>query len=194
MRKSQNTDKQVVIDILYNSFVGIKIPNSINFVVKQDQKRDKRIRYLMEYMFNIAFSFGEIFISDNENGCILIVHPHKKRTSLNTLCWDFKLVFKTIGLENVFRVLKRERQLKKQHLNEPHIHPMIIGVKKEFQGRGVGPRLIQEVMSYHKNNKLSCIIETTTRSNLKLYEKFGFRVTKETSDLNYPLFYLRKDF
>lgn len=69
-----------------------------------------------------------------------------------------------------------------------------MGVCKEHQGKGTGVRLIKEVFAYYKDNKLPCFIETTTESNLKLYKKFGFKIVKESYDLNYPLFFLRKDF
>lgn len=192
MRLATNKDKDIVIDILHSAFVDIKIANSINFVVKQDKKRSNRLRYLMEYMFNLCFKFGEIFLSDNNKGCILLMFPHRKRVSLETILWDIKLAFKTVGLENVVKVLKRESQLKKHHLKEPHIHPLIMGVRKEYQGTGVGPRLIVELLKHYDNNELPVVIETTTDSNLKLYKKFGFKIFKETNDLDYPLIFLQK--
>ena len=67
-------------------------------------------------------------------------------------------------------------------------------VTKEHHGKGIGVRLIKEVFNFYKDNKLPCILETTIASNLKLYEKFGFKIVKESYNLNYPLFFLRKDF
>lgn len=194
MLKATIKDKELITEILYQAFVDITIPNSINFVVKQDIKRKQRLRFLMEYLFLTTIEFGDVFISDNKKACVLITYPHLQKTTIKNIVLKIKLALKTIGLTNVFEVLKREQQLSKQHIKTPHIHPIIMGVTKKHQGKGTGVRLIKEVFNFYKDNKLPCILETTTASNLKLYKKFGFKIVKESNDLNYPLFFLRKDF
>ena len=194
MRIATQKDKNLTAQILHSSFINVTIANSINFVVKQDKKRSRRLLFLAEYMFYIAYTFGEVYISDNENACLLIVYPHNKRITYKTIWWDIQLAIKTIGISNIPKILRRENQLKKHHISEPHIHPLVLGVSQEMQGKGIGPRLIKEVFEYHKHNTLPCIIETTTKSNLKLYKRFGFTVFKETHEFNYPLYFLRKNF
>ncbi|KAB1158706.1 GNAT family N-acetyltransferase [Tenacibaculum aiptasiae] len=194
MIKASFSDKELVTDILYSAFVNIKKDNSISFVVKQDSKRNKRLRFLMEYLFLTSFEFGEVFISDNKKACLLINYPHLQKTTLKNSYWKLLLIIKTIGIFNVFKILKRERELNKNHIKTPHIHPIITGVLNEHQQKGIGVRLIKEVLLHFKNNQLPCIIETTTKENLKLYKKFGFKIVRETHSLNYPLFFLRKDF
>ncbi|WP_299108694.1 GNAT family N-acetyltransferase [uncultured Tenacibaculum sp.] len=194
MIKASIKEKELVVDILYNAFVDINFPNSINFVVKQDIHRNKRLRFLMEYLFLKTINSGEIYISNNKKACILLHYPHKEKVTFKSILRDFKLAYKTIGLIRVYKVLKREHQLKKHHLKQDHIHPLIMGVQKDYQGKGAGVRLIYEVFNKHSTNKLPCILETTTKSNLKLYKKFGFYIFSETIDLGYPLYFLRKDF
>ncbi len=76
MRKATLKDKELITEILHQAFVDITIPNSINFIVKQDEKREKRLRFLMEYLFLTTIELGEVFISDNKKACILISYPH----------------------------------------------------------------------------------------------------------------------
>lgn len=194
MIKASYSDKELVTDILYKAFTNIKKDNSITFIVKQDAKKNKRLRFLMEYLFLTSFEFGEVFISNNKKACLLIKFPHLQKNTLKNSYWKLLLIIKTIGFINVLKVLKRERELNKHHIKTPHIHPIIMGVSNEYQNRGIGVRLIKEVLMHFKNNKLPCIIETTTEENLKLYKKFGFKIVRETHSLNYPLFFLRKDF
>lgn len=66
MRKAAIKDNELITEILYQAFVDISIPNSINFVVKQDLKRKQRLRFLMEYLFLTTFEFGDVFIADNK--------------------------------------------------------------------------------------------------------------------------------
>mgnify|MGYP000126705508 CR=1 FL=1 len=194
MIKASFTDKELVTDILYKAFVTIEIDNSISFVVKQDAKKNKRLRFLMEYLFLTSFEFGEVFITNNKKACLLINYPHLQKATFKNCYWKLLLIFKTIGFNNVLKVLKRERELNKHSISTPHIHPIIMGVSKEYQNKGIGVRLIKEVILHFKNNKLPCIIETTSKENLRLYKKFGFKIVRETHSLNYPLFFLRKDF
>jgi len=49
MIKASFEDKKTIVNLLLSTFIELKFPNSINFVVKQDQKRSIRLQYLMEY-------------------------------------------------------------------------------------------------------------------------------------------------
>ena len=63
MRKANNEDKPLVIDILTQSFESNQ---SVNYVVQQDGKRINRIRALMDYSFEVCKLFGDVFISDDK--------------------------------------------------------------------------------------------------------------------------------
>lgn len=90
MRKGIFQDKLLVVDILSKAF---DTNRSVNYVVRQDQNRQKRIRRLMSYSFNVCRAFGEVWISDDDQACALILHPDKKKTSLGSILWDIKLAF-----------------------------------------------------------------------------------------------------
>ena len=81
-------DKTHVIQILSKSFSDNK---SVHYVVKQDQKNDARIKSLMEYSFDICHAFCEVWISNNDEACVLLLFPDKKWTSIRTILWDVKL-------------------------------------------------------------------------------------------------------
>ncbi len=59
MRATLN-DKELVADILTRSFVDNK---SVNYIIKQDEKKEQRLKRLMEYSFDICNLFGDVFIS-----------------------------------------------------------------------------------------------------------------------------------
>ncbi len=76
MIRANYKDKDIVINILARSFNDNK---SANYIVKQDGEREQRLKKVMEYSFNVCFSFGEVFLSDDKKGCALILLPEKKR-------------------------------------------------------------------------------------------------------------------
>jgi hypothetical protein len=91
MRKAGISDKSIILDILTRPFDDNK---SVNYVVKQDQNRVDRITKLMDYSFNVCNEFGEVWISDDQQACALILFPDKKRSSFivkvsNTLIGSF---------------------------------------------------------------------------------------------------------
>ncbi len=184
---------RLAASVLYSAFKDSKADNSINYVVKQDGKREKRLFFLMYYMVQKAQLYGEAYLSDDRKGCLLVQYPHRSKTSVRSMWLDLQLLIKTIGITRLFKILKRERHLKKHHPKIPHIHPWILGVEEGEKGKGMGSRLIREVFEAHTDNNLPIIIETTARSNIVLYRRFGFRVYRETEDLEYPLIYLIKD-
>ncbi|CAL2093426.1 GNAT family N-acetyltransferase [Tenacibaculum sp. 190524A02b] len=192
MLKATVSDKNQIVTILCDAFEGITIPNSINFVIKQDQYRKKRLKVLMEYLVDTTFLFGDIYLSASKNTCLLIQYPHLKKTTFKTILFDLRLAFKCIGIFRIFKVLKREIVLNKCHIKEPHIHPIIMATKNNNKGKGSGYRLIKQVLEKYQSNKLPIIIETTTLENIKLYEHFGFSIFKKTNQFDYPLYFLRK--
>lgn len=188
MRRGDKKDKQLVIQILGQAFDDNK---SVNYVVKQDGRRVERIKALVEYSFNVCNAFGQVWISDDEQACALILFPDKKRTSLRTLIWDAKLALTSIGIDRVNGVLKREAMLKSNHPKEPIAYLWFIGVNRARQNKGIGTAFIKEVIERCGKEKRPIYLETSVERNLPFYGKFGFEIY-HSFDLTYKLFQLRK--
>jgi len=191
LRKANRTDKKLVSEILVSAFSPLKEDNSINLVIKQDEKRIERMHILMEYLFERAFCFGEVFISENNKACILLKFTHKEKITLKTILLDIKLAFKCIGIERVFGILKRQRIAHQNYPKEKHIRPMIMGVKSECKGKGTAARLMIEVKNKFKNTQLPVIIDAASENNAQLYQKFGFKIIKKDESLGFPIYFLR---
>lgn len=186
MRLAVKEDKDQVVDILTSSFIDVLIPNSINFVVKNDSRRTERLKSLMEFQFDIGFDLGYIFISDDSKGCIIFIN--KWKLNIRRIILEIKLLFNVIGIENVFQVLKREKIIKSYHPKGEFIHLWLMGVKPEAQGTGIGSKLLQETLNFYKGKLI--YLETTTPENLKFYKKNGFNIFHNTFELDYPLYFL----
>ena len=76
MTRASNTDKEKIVNILTDSFDDNK---SVNYIIKQDVKRKQRIKRLMEYSYDVCNLFGEVFVTEDKNGCALLIYPEKKR-------------------------------------------------------------------------------------------------------------------
>lgn len=182
--------KALVVDILSKAFNENK---SVNSVVGQDHKREIRISKLIEYSFNVCYNFGEVWVSDDQKACALILHPDKKRILLKTLLWDIKLAISVIGLRRVLNVLKRETLIKSFHPKERFSYLWFIGVIPEHQSSGKGSDLLREIIEHCKRNSRPIYLETSVERNIPWYESLGFEIFKKLH-LSYTLYLLKKDY
>ena len=188
MKKANLDQKTLVVDILSDSFDDNK---SVNYVVKQDKNRKVRIRSLMAYSFNICKAFGEVWISDDELACALILHPDKKRNTLSAILWDASLAMSVIGLNRIGQVLGRETKIKTFHPKEPFNYLWFIGVRPEAQNKGKGSLLLKEIIEGSERNARPMYLETSVERNLPWYQSHGFEIYN-TLNLAYILYLLRK--
>ena len=189
MKKADKNQKNVIIDILAESF---DTNLSVNYIIKQDSKRAKRIRALMDYSFEICTAFGDVFISDDNKACALIVYPDKKKATLKSTLLDIKLILKAVGLGNISKTVKREKLISSIQPKIQMAYLWFIGVDPGEQGGGIGSKLLQEIIDYSNNNNRPIYLETSTIKNLPWYDKFGFEVYNE-QDLTYHLYFFKRD-
>ena len=189
MIKAKYTDKSLIVNILANSFDDNK---SINYIIKQDKKRNQRIRKLMEYSFEVCYLFGDVFLTDDKKGCALILLPDKKRTNFKSILLDAKLIITCTGLSNVGKAMSRETKIKKLHPKELMYYLWFIGVDKKEQNKGIGSALLKEIINQGISMNRSVYLETSNMRNIPWYEKFGFKIYNEL-ELGYHLYFMKKE-
>lgn len=188
MRKAVKSDEKLVVNILSEAFDTNK---SVNYVVRQDKLRHTRIRRLMEYSFHLCIQFGEVWISDDNHACALLLLPDAKRFTLHSLLWDLKLALSVIGLKRISLVLKRESMIKSHHPKKPICHLWFIGVNPAMQGKGIGGDLIRDVIRRCEDKNRPIYLETSVDRNLPWYISFGFEIF-HSIELSYKLHLLRR--
>jgi len=189
MIKANYDDKKLVIDILTKSFESNK---SVNYIVKQDINRIRRIKALMDYSFEVCYEFGEVFLSDDKKACALVLFPDQKRTTLKSMLLDLKLIFACVGISNIGKALSRESKIKQLQPKEPMFYIWFIGVDPAYQNSGIGSKLLNELLEESKRKQRRVFLETSTAKNIPWYQRFGFKIYDEL-DLSYKLVFLRND-
>ncbi len=173
MKKAEYNDKALLVDILSKSFESNK---SVNYIVKQDEKRLKRIKALMDYSFEVCYLFGDVLLSDNNEACALVLYPDKKKTTIKSIMLDVNLILSCIGIENIKKTLNREAMIKKIQSKVPMYYLWFIGVDPSYQGSGIGSTLMNELIQDSLTQKRNIYLETSTLKNLPWYKKFGFEM------------------
>lgn len=188
MNKAKNDNREFIVSLLADSF---KDNLSVNYIVRQDEIRLKRIRALMEYSFDMCFNFGEVWLSDDGKGCALMLYPHLKKFSRLSIWLDVRLIFKAIGLTGITKALKREGLIKKMQPKEKMVYLWFIGVNSTAQHTGIGSKLLEEIIELSGNKGLPIYLETSTLTNLPWYEKHGFEIYGNL-ELDYTLYFLKR--
>ena len=173
MKKAELNDKALVVDLLARSFDENP---SVNYIVHQDDKRKARIKALMAYSFDVCFLFGNIWLADDMKACALILYPDQKRTTLKAIWLDIKLIFRAICLSGISKTMKRESQIKKKQLQVPMAYLWFIGVSPLYQHKGLGSKLLQQVLDEARRINRPIFLETSVLKNINWYGRFGFNV------------------
>ncbi|SEB41390.1 Acetyltransferase (GNAT) domain-containing protein [Tenacibaculum sp. MAR_2009_124] len=194
MIKATIKDIGRVTDVLTDSF---KENKSIINVTRKGKNQSLRIRKLMKFFTLNTFYNGDVFISDDANGCLLMLTKDEERKGtitkrLHLLIWKVNLMFNILGINNVINVLQREKAINKNHPKGNYLHLYYVGVYKEFQGKRIGSKLIEEVIQYYGVTK-TLYLETSDIRNLPFYKKLGFRVVNIHNELEITLYILKKE-
>lgn len=182
-------DKNRIINILSNAFDDNK---SVNYIIQQDAKRKQRIRNLMAYSFDVCYLWGDVFLSADKKACALTIFPDKKRTSLQSILLDIKFAVSVIGLSNVKKAMNREASISKIHPGGLLYYLWFIGVDPTVQNKGIGSKLLEEIIQEGMLRKRIICLETSTLKNIPWYEKFGFETYREL-DFGYRLYCMKRD-
>lgn len=194
MKKATLEHTRLITDILTDSF---KENKSIINVTRNGKNQLKRINKLMKFFFLNAYYNGDVFLSNDEKACLLMLTngiERKKSFSVKLLFlfWKLNLFFNVLGVLNVKNVLQREKAINKNHPKENFLHLYYVGVFKEHQGKGIGTQLIKEAINYYNNDYGIVYLETSDKRNLPLYDKLGFEVVNIHSELEITLYILKK--
>jgi ribosomal protein S18 acetylase RimI-like enzyme len=150
-------------------------------------------RVLTEVMVRFCLKYGSVLAtSDNLEGVMAIAPYDKDMTALRIIrSGAFFLSMKISNEAKKMKVLSDAIEEAKKSLNlDPYIHLLIMGVSKDYQGKGFGGKLIRAVIEKAETEKKPIYLETQKEENVTLYEKYGFSVKKKIilpEPLNLPM-------
>jgi ribosomal protein S18 acetylase RimI-like enzyme len=183
MRRATPADKNHIINILCKSFND---NYSVNYIIKQDERRMLRMIALMDYSFEICMRFGDVWLSDDGNACGLVLNPQNKQA---TLALDIQLIFKAIGIRGIKKAMDREKMIRIKKPAIPMLYIWFIGVAPAMQHKGVGSKLLQEIIAQAQG--LPVYLETSNVKNLPWYRRFGFEIYEQLT-ITHTLYFLRR--
>jgi ribosomal protein S18 acetylase RimI-like enzyme len=149
------------------------------WIMPNDKRRMAQLHWWMRILLRYTLLYGSIHHTEDHKGIAMWVGPDEpvlndvKILSMGLVMYPFK-----IGIRNFLRVLDISGQWSKEHkkLSKRHYYLMVIGVEPEFQGKGIGSRLMQVGLDRADDEELECYLETVTEEDVEFYKKHDFDI------------------
>jgi ribosomal protein S18 acetylase RimI-like enzyme len=192
MIKAGKIHKERVIQLLAEC---IDTNKSVNWIVKQDSDRKQRIRHLIDYSFDACVDLEQIYLNDDENGVIISSMSDDKLPFLEEAYLTARFVLQVTGLDGIAKALRREEYINSFHPQDHEfIYIWFIAVDKTQQGKGIGSKMLKEIIDKSNKENMPIYLETSEDSNVAFYLKHGFENyhTSEEELFGFKLYFLRK--
>lgn len=193
MRKANISDEKLIIEIISESFI---LNPSVLSVIKNDNKKKQRIAELAKYAFRTAVRREGVYVSSDNEGVAICYKYNAKKESLIDYWNQLNLVVKSIGINRVFKILKREGYVKKlRPVSGEYFYFWFFGVTNKGKGKDAAMELKDAIIKESLNKKLPIYLETSVEKNKSVYERYGFEVYhkwKNDSE-NMTLWFMRKE-
>lgn len=82
-------------------------------------------------------------------------------------------------MQPIFRPIEIDRKVNMK--GGPYLYIPVLGIAPQFQGQGVGGRLLKAIIAESDRARLPVYLETETESNVRWYGGFGFETIRQIS-------------
>jgi len=186
IREMQRSDITPVAEVLGRAYATNPI---ILATYRGKQMVARRIQVNFEGLFR--YGSGRSFIAELDSrvlgGFLMAEWPACQAMSLKVMLPALRTVG---GLGPLKRGMEWQRACKKHDPREPHWHLKMIGVDPDFQGKGIGRRMMDIYCGIIDSDKLEAYHETDRPENIPFYERFGFKVVQEDTVIGEKQWYM----
>lgn len=152
------------------------------FVSKNPAKR----RQFLETLIRQAFIDGKIIVNaDTEVPLGFALWMRSKDASAGFIDMFYNGQMKYVFTSNPIRTVQLLmldnyfiKTRKKVTGSDDSLYLYVVGVEPDYQGQGIGSRLIKPVLSAAAETKRPIVLETQKESNVGYYERLGFKVSQ----------------
>lgn len=162
-------------DPLFKILFGDSLKNSYKYTL------------VAKFMIKYCYKYGNVYASSEKfEGIMAITQDEYTYMSLWRMISSGSIFpFLSIGFKSFMKVASAlspiDEARKKYMRNKTFAYLQIIGVASENQGKGHGGKLLKELLAMTDEVKLPIYLETETESNVRLYERFGFKTLGKMS-------------
>jgi ribosomal protein S18 acetylase RimI-like enzyme len=189
VRKATKADEGPLTAVMARAFDDDPIAN---WFAAQDKRRKARIWNFMQVsLMKLTLPYDEVYTTPKHEGGALWTPPGKWKMGFLQQLMLTPAMVRTTSWRRLPGILQGLGAIEKDHPHAPHYYLMALGTEPELQGRGIGTQLMQPVLEKCDREGVPAYLESSKERNVPLYERNGFKVTKEmTVPYNGPKIWL----
>ena len=148
----------------------------INFLMKQDGTRARRIAAWAQDAATVSIGLGETYVTEDHSGAALWTPPGQAH-HLGRFA-RYRRISRFAGPIGALRLSRALDMIDARDPTVPHFYLRIIGVEPDQQRRGIATKLMQPVLAHCDTKRIPAHLFSTKAANVPLYEQHGFVVTE----------------
>jgi len=137
-------------------------------------RRARLRRYFGIELRYLALARGRVWTTSDLGGAALSLPPGAWRVPL-----PVTLLEGSAFGGRVYRAARVGLAIEWRHVRESHYYVRDVGVAPEMQGRGLGSALLRPTLDRCDREGVPAYLEASSDRNAALYERLGFRLTRE---------------
>ncbi len=170
---AQRKDKTRIVEILSQSFHN---DPQTNYILGNHGNQNKKRKRLMAYAFEFGLVNGKVEISEDKNAAAIWKKNKAKKMTI-PLFYESILFFFTFGWKGINRISAMEKKIAAFYPTHAFFNYLwILGTDPKKQGKGYGSAILSKAISSFQVDNVPLYLETSTESNLKYYERKGFKL------------------
>ena len=153
-------------------------------IIADAEERKRILPFLFQFRIRYGALYGEVYaVSPRLEGvAVWISSENVHMTRWRILRAGGFYLYHQAGRKVISRLNSIEdyvSAIRRRWIDSPHWHLSPIAVDPCYQGKGYARRLLKAMFARLDKEKLPCFLETQSEKNVKIYQRYGFRVVEK---------------
>lgn len=155
----------------------------LNFIYGDTIHKPGKLNSFFRATFRLAALYGVCLGTAEKDGVLMMLPPDQTKLTIGAMVKSGLLAAPfRMGWASFSRMMRFMDFAEKEHkaaAPSDHYYIMTVGVLPERQGIGIGKKLMTKALEIVDANKMPCYLETQHKSNVPIYQRFGFEVVSD---------------
>lgn len=152
-----------------------------NWMTRTNGRAEALNRFFHWVLRERAIPLGETWMTSDGYAAAAWIAPHAeaKPDNFRDEIRLFSVLMSLTGIARFARGAAMAKAMEHAHPPEPYFYLAFVGVAPRFQGSGLGRALLEKTLARVDAVGMPAFLENSNPRNIQLYERLGFRVTRE---------------
>lgn len=179
-------DKTTILELMVDNFYDDPL---YEYIFEDESKRKDSLKIFFESYIKYLGEAALISLSEDKEGVGIAFDPEKSLSKIRNYFYLVRFIaessalVKVVGFSGYIKCLKTISVMSSAWIDElsryPYLHLDLMVVNRKCRGQGYFKLWLNEMEIYAQNNNSLLTLETQNIENVKIYEKYGFKLIRE---------------